>query len=119
MNRTSRGARAPQKEASAPAKPADLGPMPVWNLADLYPGPKSKAVQADLDKAAAEAQRIKQSYQGKLAALAGDGAALAEAIAAYESSSDTIGKLGSFAGLLYAADTSDPENAKLDRKSVV
>ena len=86
--------------------------MPVWNLADLYPGPESKAVQADLEKAAAEAQRIKQRYQGKLAALAGDGAALAEAIAAYESLSDIIGKLGSYAGLLYAADTSDPEKAK-------
>jgi oligoendopeptidase F len=86
--------------------------MPVWDLADLYPAPDSKAVQGDLEKAGAEARRIKKSYQGKLAALAGDGAALAEAIAAYESLSDTIGKLGSYAGLLYAADTSDPEKAK-------
>src|SRR6185503_1542963 len=93
-----------------PAK--DLGPMPVWDLADLYPAPDSKAVQGDLAKAATEAQRIKKNYQGKLAALAGDGAALAGAIAAYERLSDTIGKLGSYAGLLYAADTSDPEKAK-------
>jgi len=86
--------------------------MPVWNLADLYPGPKSRAVQADLDKAAAEARRIKDRYQGKLRGLGGDGAALAEAIVAYESLSDSIGRLGSYAGLLYAADTSNPENAK-------
>src|SRR5438034_1832290 len=90
----------------------DLGPMPVWNLGDLYPSPKSDAVQADLRKAAEAALGIKQRYQGKLAALAGDGVRLAEAIAAYESLSDSIGKLGSYAGLLYAADTSDPENAK-------
>jgi oligoendopeptidase F len=90
----------------------DLGPMPVWNLTDLYPGPKSKAVQADLERAAAEAERIKERYQGKLAAVAGNGAALAEAIAAYESLSDRIGKLASYASLLYAADTSDVENAK-------
>src|SRR5262245_57049443 len=97
---------------SAASEHTDLGPMPVWDLVDLYPGPASKAVQGDLEKAAAAAQRIKQSYQGKLASLAGDGAALAAAIAAYESLSETIGKLGAYAGLLYAADTSDPEKAK-------
>jgi oligoendopeptidase F len=91
---------------------ADLGPMPVWDLSDLYPAPTSQAVQDDLKKAAAEAREIKERYQGKLVALAGDGAALAGGIAAYESLSDTIGKLGSYAGLLYAADTSDPEKAK-------
>ena len=73
--------RARSDAASRGSSGADLGPMPVWDLADLYPGRKSPAVQADLAKAAAEAQRIKQRYQGKLAALAGDGAALAEAIA--------------------------------------
>ena len=96
----------------AASEPIDLGPMPVWDLTDLYLGRQSKAVQDDLERAAAEAQRIKQDYQGKLATLAGDGAALAEAIAAYESLSDTIGKLGSYAGLLYAADTSNTEHAK-------
>ena len=48
---------------------SDLGPMPEWNLADLYPGPKSSAVQADLEKAADEAHGIKQRYQGKLVEL--------------------------------------------------
>src|SRR5436190_13743314 len=113
MGKKSRDGRASGQGAKpAPDKPSGLGPMPAWDLADLYPGPKSTAVEADLSRAAAEAQRIKQRYQAKLAALGGDGAALAEAIAAYESLSDSIGKLGSYAGLLYAADTSDPENAK-------
>src|SRR5262245_48946936 len=91
---------------------ADLGPLPAWNLDDLYTSPSSPAVAADLARAAAEARDIKQRYQGKLAALAGDGVALAAAIAAYESLSDTIGKLGAYAGLLYAADTADPQKAK-------
>ncbi len=43
-----------------------LGPMPVWNLGDLYPAPNSQAVQADLKKAADAALAIKQRYQGKL-----------------------------------------------------
>jgi len=103
----------PQAAAGgAPGVSPNLGPMPVWNLADLYPDPKSRAVQDDLAKAAAEVQRIKQRYQGQLVALGRDGAALAEAIVAYESLSDTIGRLASYAGLLYAGDTSNPENAK-------
>ena len=51
-------------------------------------------------------------YQGKLAELATDGAQLAQAIVRYEALSDTLGKLGSYAGLLYAADTANPEHAK-------
>jgi oligoendopeptidase F len=86
--------------------------MPVWNLGDLYPGIGSAAVEADLAKAAAGASGLKQRYQGKIVALADDGAGLAAAIGAYESLSDTIGKLGAYAGLLYAADTSNPEHAK-------
>jgi oligoendopeptidase F len=95
----------------ASAKP-DLGPMPVWDLCDLYPGPQSEAVRADLKKAAAEARRIKERYEGKLAALAKEGAALGEAIAAYEALTDTLGKLGAYAGLLYASDRSNPEHAR-------
>src|SRR5436189_6269097 len=96
MSSKSRNGNASRQAAQA-AMPRELGPMPTWNLADLYPSPNSKAVQADLKKAAAEAQRIKQRYQGKLSGLAGDGAALAEAIVAYEALSETIGKLGSYA----------------------
>src|SRR5262245_21229085 len=97
---------------TAASQPVDLGPMPVWNLADLYLSPESEAVQADLAKAAAEAKRIKATYEGKLAALARDGAPFAEAIAAYEALSDTLGKLGSYAGLLYASDRSNAEHAR-------
>jgi oligoendopeptidase F len=89
-----------------------LGPMPAWNLGDLYPGPASEAVAADLKKAGAEARAILELYQGKLADLAADGTRLAEAVARYEALSDTLGKLGSYAGLLYAADTANPEYAK-------
>ncbi|KAB2912103.1 MAG: M3 family oligoendopeptidase [Hyphomicrobiaceae bacterium] len=96
----------------APKGLQDLGPMPEWNLCDLYPSPDSKEVAADLGKAADEAKRIRGLYQGKLAALGKDGAALAEAIKAYENLSDTVGRLGSYAGLLYAGDTADPANAK-------
>jgi oligoendopeptidase F len=102
-NRTSRVAATP---------PDALGDMPVWDLRDLYPSPQSEAVQADLKKAAAEAGRIKERYEGKLAAVAHDGAQFAQAISAYENLSEVLGKLGAYAGLLYAADTTNPANAK-------
>jgi oligoendopeptidase F len=98
-------------QTSAP-RPAELGPMPIWDLRDLYPSPQSEAVQADLERAAAAAKHVKEQYEGRLAALAKDGAALAEAIAAYERLTETLGKLGAYAGLLYAADRSNPEHAR-------
>jgi oligoendopeptidase F len=98
--------------AAAP-RDAELGSMPEWNLADLYAAPDAPEVAADLARARAEAARIKATCQGKLAGLAAEGgAALAGSIKAYEALSDLIGKLGSYAGLLYAADTSDAARAK-------
>ncbi len=92
--------------------PTDLGPMPEWNLADLYAAPDAPEVARDLAAAAAEAKRLKAETQGHLAAVAADGGRLAEVIEAYESLSDLMGKLGSYAGLLYAADQADPVRAK-------
>jgi oligoendopeptidase F len=99
-------------QTGAGAEARDLGPVPEWDLSDLYKSPDDPAVARDVERAAAEAKRIKESYQGKLARLAADGAALADAIAAYEQLSDLMGKLGSYAGLLYAANQTDPARAK-------
>ena len=112
MHTIGTGSSIARAATSATGNASDLGPMPEWNLADLYPGPDSPALKADLAKSAQEAQAIKAAYQGKLVGLGKDGAALATAIAAYESLSDTIGKLGSYAGLLYSSDTANGDNAK-------
>ena len=68
-----RGGKTRSREvASRPpsATAASLGPMPVWNLGDLYPGPASAEVEADLAKAGAEGKAIQELYQGKLSDLA-------------------------------------------------
>lgn len=91
---------------------AALGSMPEWDLRDLYPGTDSAELKRDLAWAAEEAARIRATYQGKLAALGGDGAALAEAIKSYEKLADVIGRIASYSGLLYYADTSDADRAK-------
>jgi oligoendopeptidase F len=99
-------------EAQAGSPAANLGPVPEWDLSDLYRSPDAPEVLRDLEAAATEAKRIKDTYQGKLVGIAPDGAKLAEAIAAYERLSDLMGKLGSYAGLLYAANQTDPARAK-------
>jgi len=99
-------------QGGATPETRDLGPVPEWDLSDLYKSTDDPSVAADVGRAAAEARRIKESYQGKLAGLASDGQALASAIAAYEALSDLMGKLGSYAGLLYAANQADPARAK-------
>ncbi|MGQ0672211.1 MAG: M3 family oligoendopeptidase [Hyphomicrobium sp.] len=102
-----------RKETSVTVKVADtLGPMPVWNLGDLYTAMDAPEVKRDLAAAAREAARIRDAAKGKLAAIARDGAKLAEMVKSYEKLSDLMGKLGSYAGLLYAAHQTDPARAK-------
>lgn len=105
---------APRTHADGAAKAAkpNLGPMPEWDLSDLYIAMDAAEVARDLGSAATEARRMKDAYQGKLAALASDAKKLAEALTAYEELSDLMGKLGSYAGLLYAANQTEPARAK-------
>ncbi len=101
------------KEASSAAPSEDLGKMPEWDLSDLYASPDSDALKSDLDKLDKETGAFQKCYQGALGALANkDVAGLTQSIRDYEAMSDSLGKVGSYAGLLYAADTSDPERAK-------
>ena len=101
--------RAPSAVSGAAS---DLGQMPEWNLADLYASPDAPEIGRDIAAATTEAARIKAAYQGKLVAMAADGAKIAEAVIAYEKLSDLMGRLGSYAGLLYAGDQADPARAK-------
>jgi len=112
----------PQSAVNAPAKPAakppaavDLGGLPEWNLTDLYAAIDAPEVKRDLDRADAECQAFEKAYKGRLAELAvaaGAGAALAEVVKRYEAIDDLIGRLLSYAGLVYAGDTTDPKRAK-------
>ncbi len=92
---------------------SSLGPMPEWDLSDLYTGPDAPELARDLAFAGTEARRLKDRYQGKIAAMGVDGAALAEAIGAYEKLSDVIGRIGSYAGLRFYGNMADTERAKL------
>jgi oligoendopeptidase F len=96
-------------------KRAGLGVLPEWNLADLYPGMDSPEVERDLNRADEECAAFERDFKGRLAALtAGEraGAALAEAVKRYEVLEDKLGRLISYASLVYAGDNTDPKRAK-------
>ncbi len=110
----------PHAPAAAPAgvKDGDLGPLPEWSLADLYPSMDSPSYARDLERAAAECGAFAEAYRGKLATLAEadlanpNSARIAEAVARYEALEDLLGRITSYAGLTYYGDTSDPVRAK-------
>jgi oligoendopeptidase F len=102
--------RAPVRAAAK--RPAGLGRLPAWNLADLYPGIDAPEVKRDLDRADAECAAFAEAFKGKLAASAEAGRALVEAVKRYEGIDDLLGRLISFASLVYAENTTDPTRAK-------
>jgi oligoendopeptidase F len=97
--------RQPEGVASATRDAQAPGDLPTWNLTDLYPGPDSPELAADLARSAEEAKAFAASYAGRLADLSGD--ALAEAIAAYERIEERLGRVLSYAQLLFAGDSTD------------
>ncbi|MGU3402539.1 M3 family oligoendopeptidase [Methylobacterium brachiatum] len=101
--------------ARAAAKAVDLGHLPEWDLSDLYPGIEAPEFAADMTRAEEECRRFSETYAGRIAALASAPDAserLAEAVRAYEGIEDLLGKLMSFAGLVYSGDTTDEARAK-------
>jgi oligoendopeptidase F len=104
------------KDAPQTKTEADkLGALPVWDLTDLYQAIDSPEVARDLQAGAAMSKSFEEHYKGKLAEIAdgaGGGTTLANAISEYERIEELLGRLGSFAGLVYAGDTSDPARAK-------
>ena len=92
-----------------------LGALPQWRLEDLYESMESPRFVADLERARREAREFAAAWRGKLAPIAesdGAGERLAEAVKAYEALQDLIGRVMSYASLLYASDTSDAARAK-------
>ena len=79
--------------------------LPTWDLRDLYPAPDSPHLIADLDRTEADAKAFAARYAGHLASL--DGAALAAAIEGLERIEEVMGRVMSYAQLLFSADSTD------------
>src|SRR5260370_8196260 len=92
---------------------AMLGDLPTWNLSDLYSSPSGSDLDADLKRAAADADTFAKAYEGKVAGM--DGKALGAAVARFEALNDLMGRIGSYASLYYAQDMADPDRCRFSQ----
>jgi oligoendopeptidase F len=97
----------PRQQVERVSSEATEQPLPAWDLRDLYPAPDAPEVEADLERAAAAARALADEFKGRVGELDGD--ALAEMIARYEQLEEWLGRAMSYAQLLHAANTEDPE----------
>lgn len=106
-----------RKRAAArkPRPAAKIGNLPEWDLNDLYPGLDSPEIKRDLDLADSECVAFEQDFKGRLQTMAtgeGAGVKLSEVVKRYEALEDRLGRLISYASLIYAGNTTDPVRAK-------
>ena len=104
------------KNAAARDKRGEaLGALPEWDLTALYAGMDAPALADDLYRGETEALAFEAAYKGRLEEIArgaGAAAGLAEAVTRFEALEDLLGRLASYAGLVYAGDTTDSARAK-------
>lgn len=81
--------------------------LPEWDLSDLYSAVDSPKLTADLKKAERECAAFAKLYGACVAKLSGD--ELAAAIKKYEAVSDLLGKIASYAQLVYSKRMDDPK----------
>ncbi len=103
-------ARSPLDAPAAGSAAGSPGPLPVWDLSDLYRSPEDPALAADLDAAEAASKGFAKRHAGRLATLSGD--ALAAAVAAYERIEEGLGRAMSYGQLVFAGDAQDPANGR-------
>lgn len=79
--------------------------LPTWDLSHLYANIEDPKLKNDMKEANERADAFAASYQGKLNSF--DGALFAKSIAEYEELEDILGRVVSYAQLLFSADNSD------------
>jgi len=88
----------------------DLGPLPDWDLSDLYTAPDAMELKRDLDWLEEACKSFADTYEGKVAEL--DSQGLLDVIQRDEKLSSVAGRIMSYAGLRYYQLTTDAERAK-------
>ncbi|HEY9215797.1 MAG TPA: M3 family oligoendopeptidase [Ancylobacter sp.] len=92
-----------------------MGALPHWDLSDLYASMEAPELKADIERSAAECAAFEETYKGKLAGILDGndaGGQMAVALERYEGVEDLLGRVYSYAGLVYSGDTTDPARAK-------
>lgn len=81
----------------------------TWKLDDLYKGTDDPKIETDFEQSEQRAKKFEKMYRGKINSPSLTPKLLLDAILEIESIQQTLGKLMSFAHLLFAADTSSPK----------
>ncbi|MCG8494171.1 MAG: M3 family oligoendopeptidase [Sneathiellales bacterium] len=87
-----------------------LADLPEWDLSDLYPSRTSSELKEDLENSAEAAKEFASKYKTRLDELSAT--ELAGSIHAYEEMQEVLGRIMSYAYLVYAGDMADPEIGK-------
>ncbi|HKK44675.1 MAG TPA: M3 family oligoendopeptidase [Balneolaceae bacterium] len=82
-----------------------------WDLSDLYESIEDSALHDDKKKVGELADTFASKYKGKVAEL--DEQQLKQALQDYEELIEIIGKIGSYAHLIWSTNTNKPEYGKL------
>ncbi len=84
-----------------------LGELPRWDLSDLYPDRDSKQLESDLAWCEKAAKAFRKDIEGRLDKLSGS--EIGAAVKRYEEIREKLGRIMSYAQLVYSGDVSDPE----------
>lgn len=84
--------------------------LPSWDLSDLYPSPDSPELKNDLDRARSKVEIFATNWQGNLENASGQ--EIAMAIDLYQEVSEILGRIGSYAQLIFATDSTDAKSAQ-------
>jgi oligoendopeptidase F len=88
---------------------------PSWNLDDLYKGIADPKIQHDLEVSKSNSLDFSKKYETKIASLSAEG--VAKAIQEYEKLGETLGRLGSFARLVFAQDMTDKKGVSFYQRT--
>ena len=84
--------------------------LPQWDLKDFYKDINSKNIPADIKEAEAMTASFVKAYTGRVDKVSA--VEFTRAVKEYEELSELLGKLGSYASLVYAGDMSKAENTQ-------
>ena len=79
--------------------------LPIWNLNSLYPSMDSPELKKDLEKVAEKSLSFETRYKTKVSQLTGP--LLAHSIVEYEKIEEILGRIMSYAQLIYSGDMLD------------
>lgn len=94
----------------------NLKTPPSWDLSDFYSSIKDKKISADLNKIKVASEKFAKDFTGEVVKL--DAKNLTQAIRRYEEICELIGKVSSYAQLVYAADLSNQKNIAFYQNTV-